>query len=377
MNKTTLKFLTYIGIGVILLHFAITFAIRVSLMAMPNEWLAALWLNIFGINDLYQNIKFYEINPTLAPLNQFYYIASFILSGIATLIVGRGRNIIEILGIMISFAIPQKRKSWGKIYNLETNEPLPFASIRIIQNDENGHFVKVLQEIVSDVEGNYRISALQSEVNVVVQVRLSSFTTLEVPITQLKERTSSNDIIEDINLSSDTSAKGSFINQRQRFIKTIYKIVIILLYILSLVSVITISFYALRFELTLIALQYNLAVAIITLIWNTNVIFNLGKPELGMILDKETKLPISYYTIKVFKDNKQIFSKVIEKSGKIILPLPSGNYKADIFKEGYKSLNDIDLKINKSGYTKNNIYLEKDSKVISEATSGKLANPFS
>lgn len=376
MKKQSIKLLTYLGIALVLLHFFITFVIRVSFTLMPNYEVALFWYNTFGLNDLFENLKFYQANPSLAPLNQFYYIASFTLSLLATLIVGRGRNIIEILGIIVSFGIPQKRKSWGKVYNSATNEPLPFVSIRIIQNDENGHFVKVIQEIVSDVEGNYRVSAIPIEDNIVMQARLSGFTTLEIPVLELKERTTSNDIIEDISLSTDTNAQGNNINTRQKAIKVIYRIIVIALYILSLLSVITISFYALRFELSIISLQYNLAVAVITLIWNTYVIFNLGKSETGMVLDKISKKTIPYTTLKIYKENKQVLSKVVDKTGKLSLPLKSGVYTVDVFKDGYLTVQDQDIEINSRGYIKKNIYLEKDPKSILKSNTHELDNPF-
>ena len=95
-----------------------------------------------------------------------------------------------------------------------------------------------------------------------------------------------------------------------------------------------------------------------------------------MVLDKISKKPIPYTTLKIYKENKQVLSKVVDKTGKLSLPLKSGVYTVDVFKDGYLTVQDQEIEINSRGYIKKNIYLEKDPKSILKSNTRELDNPF-
>ena len=344
---------------------------------MPSKPVADLWFSVFGISSFYSSIAFYGIYPETIVFNQLYYIVSFLFSLTAVLTVGRGKTLLENLGLIISFGIPRKRKSWGTIYNSETNEPLPFASIRLIQNDENGHFVKVINEIVSDVEGRYRVYDLPNETNVSMQVKLSGFEIFEKKLVDLKERTSNNDLTEDIRLTPSGELDNQDIQRRQNFVKGITKIIIPIIYAISLFSVITIPFYFLtsKFDFGFV-IYYNLAVAVVTLIWNTIVIFNFGRKSEGKLLDSYKKSPIGFASIKIYQENKPILSKVTDNSGKLIFPVKPGKYTLDIFREGYFPISNYNIVVNNEGYVNKDIFLQKEGGRLILRNPSKLRNPF-
>ncbi len=319
-------------------------------------------------------------------LNDIYadsYEPFFVLSGIAallgTLILSRGRNIWEIMGLFLAFAIPRQRKYWGVVYDQHKNMPITFASISVVRTNTELHKESIVATAVTDLDGRYRIHLEDKTEDYVLRVKADGYHPYEKVIDYKYQLLIQNIIIEDIPLTK-LEQKPNIFKRLIAFIRPkMYTFTMYFIYLVSFIAFIwaiygIIVFFFIDSVIFLILYSFGF-------FWNTKIIIERLTQKNGKILDSKTKQPIVRAMIRVFDDTRQVLSTLSQEDGTVKIDLPPAIYTIKIDKENYEfnHYGDQDLfvvKIGQEGYISKDIYLDKVGEAQTKINS-KLMNPFS
>jgi hypothetical protein len=290
------------------------------------------------------------------------------------LIVSKGRTLEEGLGVVLAYAIPRRRKLSGRVFDSNTGMAIPFSYVRIIdKNDE-----KVIANVITDMEGRYRVNISNKKSSYVVRVQVNGYQTYERSLTNVYK----NNVIQDIPMESGESLRSDFKSVYFFYLKPrLYIYFTYLLFVLSFISAmidyILVPFVGISIYLLCFMTIYTSAV-----IWNTIAIFGRVSFGAGRVIDYETKKEIEGVSVSILNKEKQLQSHYTNEKGIIRSNLPEGLYSVVASKANYKMVTEHgeeisreELFMNKDGYLPKDIYLRAVDK-NSTLNQDRLANPF-
>ncbi|MFS8130807.1 MAG: hypothetical protein ACMG57_02395 [Candidatus Dojkabacteria bacterium] len=314
---------------------------------------------------------------------QFYsifFVASFISAIFGTIVLSQGRSFAEVIFLFVGYAIPRQRKFWGVIYDTETGKPIALATIRLQTIDEDGN-KEFISQTVSDLDGRYRLNIGKMGQKYLVEVSANEYKGNQIEISSSNTETLSKEIARDIALSKEQEAKKSNLKDSlEKFRSRIYLPTIVYMYIFN--------FFGIFFALYGIIANpsptdfINLTIFTISAIWNTIVVRERFKVNVGRLLDMKSRKPIDLVMVKIFDDEDKSIVAYTDNAGGVKFDLPEGTYKALIAKDNYKLIKEgvdtlVPVKVKSTGYLQNNLYLEKDEKSTNENENNSgFINPF-
>lgn len=327
--------------------------------------------------DEYINEEFYNV----------YYVTTILAALIGTLILSRMRNVYEIMGLLLAFIIPRKRKSWGSIIDKETNKEIPLAIIRLYKVTNGKLDNEQVIETVSDLDGKYRIHVEDTSAEYNVQVHASGYADFETELNYFDDPLETGNFIADIYLTREKDNENKTSNKITYLRPRLYWYVMLIMYLFSIVYFIFALYYYWAFPGSLYAI-INIVLYSFAFVWNTLIVRERVRKPAGRILDFETKKPIDKANFQLYNKTSQLEVDMTDQFGIVQVNAPAGKYSARIIKSGYINVdkkgkqeeNFIKIQIDEEGHLENNIFMKR---VIEEVTlNGSNApsssdNPFS
>jgi len=322
-------------------------------------------------------------NATITELQvQFYsifFVASFVSAIFGTIVLSQGRTFSEIIFLFVGYAIPRQRKFWGVIYDTDTNKPIALATIRLQSVDEEGN-KEFISQTISDLDGRYRLSIGKPGQKYLVEVSANEYKGNQIEISSSNTEALSKEIARDIALSKEQEAKVSGLKDRLEKIRSkIYVPTIIYMYIFN--------FFGLFFSVYGIIANpsptdyINLIIFSTSFVWNTKVVRERFRVNVGRLLDMKTRQPVEQVMVKIFNEKDKSVVAYSETDGGIKFDLPEGIYKAMVAKDSYKLIKEgeeplVSVKVKSTGHLQNNLYLERDANIANSEPNSNLVNPF-
>ncbi len=313
---------------------------------------------------------------TKSPIEQIFKLSfrPFLVLSSVSIILGiiilyNGRTFIEMLYMFNFFMIPRKRRYWGSILDSVTQGKISLASISLLKVEDGKE--KIVSRTVSDLDGNYRIRIPEAgKYN--LEVKAEGYETFRKEITS---RSNEEEYLDNVTITRLNQTKQSFLGSYYKLKSVLYTPLIIYLFVfctISFVLYVNQSIIKPGLDTYAGALIFGIA-----FVWNIFTVTERIRNKGGVIKD-ETSHPVRGVTIRLFKDDKQLDSKISDDNGVVKFEVNSGMYKILISKEGYvlpnhKENEFIEVKINNDGYLANNIVLHSTGKANN---SELLVNPF-
>jgi hypothetical protein len=296
--------------------------------------------------------------PTLAPL-------AIAASAVAAVAIVSGNSF---SGVIVGLFITRKRKSWGMVYDIKTNKPVPLAVIRLFNQQNN-----LVALAISDAKGLYGllldtlgVHTLRAEATGYQPYKL--LLNLYTP-----------DAVIDIPLAA-ASLKGNPV--RNFYIKHYEEIISGLRFglLLMLTVGLVYSMYA-TFQTTVTA-NYLIVGAYTLLVLPG--IFLLVNPLInqvhGQVIDIQNHRGIPGVIVRFLSKTGQAMT-MTNKSGLIKINLPVGEYTALAHKDGYELISDkqtaLGMKLAKVHVDNHGGITEKiQMRKVGNTSNENLATPF-
>jgi 5-hydroxyisourate hydrolase-like protein (transthyretin family) len=307
-----------------------------------------------------------------------YLIVTFVSIGVFP-----GRSVLEVLLLFFLFIIPRQRKKWGVVYDQTTNKPIPFAVINVSEVTNNG--TKFIKQVVSDVDGRYRISLPDVKGTLRISVQADNYSQYERDLTTtglMKEV----ELAIDLPLASKTGSKAqlkTILNQLDFHNNNkIFYLVYVVGFIPLFVSFALFGFTAPFFS------YGQIVIYAIPIIWNTFTLYKRLSPSISTLSDELTHKPIQGAMVQIYDlSMNRVASIVTNSEGMLNFPVNEGEYYLNIYKSGYQTPSGylnykdylIKVKIDNRGYLTQNISLKQSLNKGPDLNSSNLGllNPFS
>ncbi len=320
-------------------------------------------------------------NKGITLLNDIYHnsyriitLTAAISSIIATILLYKGRTLLEMMLLFIFIAIPRQRKTYGKVTDRKRNKPISLAMLRLFKISPDGNIE--VNYTVTDFEGRYKLFAPVESANYLLLVEAEGFDPQELILNSEQLKVFQGEIIEDIylNYKTDrTSQRGGLVSSYRPYI---YKYLLYYLFIFSVINFLRSTYGAYLFPRVVdifLAIMHTLAV-----IWNIFVIAERQRLKSGRILKASDKSAIPGITIKLFKGLKTIGQFTSDNSGLFRFAIEGGTYKAKIVSSIYQpikmdSRKFIDITIDQGGALTQDILVRETNDMKHNS---KFENPF-
>lgn len=281
-------------------------------------------------------------------------LATIILSGVTTMLLVplSGSFFIDFFtkyGVLFGVIGRRKKRFWGFVLDIKTNEPIPFAVIDIYDGET------FISHTVSDLDGRYGV-ILDSPGNYKLVGKANGYKLYEeyVKAEKIGEVV---EVVEDIEMAP-IDQKVNALSKLMFFKKTS---VVRGLFVLSAISMVIGFVYT-----VIITTQYPNAINFLLLIiygafFAINII-NLAlfyARSAGKVLDSDTKQGVVGASVRFYKDNAQVSISLTKEEGIIKENLKEGTYTYLAHKAGYRESEMKEININEKGYMSEDITLEK------------------
>lgn len=289
------------------------------------------------------------------------------------LIIGKGRSLFERLLLLQAFALPKERENWGKVYDSHTSNPVPFASVRILDGSAKS---TVLVSSITDLYGRYRIYSNFKSIKYKIQVIATGY---QVYINEISTGKGWKNLTLNIALTKENDKNASFlVSKYASYRHNLYQLLVIYIYVVSVVTFLHIL-YSLFTHFGAVAL-INLAAYGFAAPWNTYVLLSRNFAKPGRIIDEKTAKPLAGVLVQVYKGLKQQVSTVSDERGIVRLDLPQGKYHVKFYKQGYNYVEFnraglLEISVTDQGLMADNVLLSPDETVPLNPD-GTLMNPF-
>jgi 5-hydroxyisourate hydrolase-like protein (transthyretin family) len=332
--------------------------------------------------DQFRNEGTIFSNPRL---NQVYedvfsilFITATVSAVLGVLLLAQNRNLLEVLLLFLTFAVPKQRKYWGKIYFKSSGAPASFATVRLLAADPKTQKETIISQTVTDLDGRYRfLLPTKEQRKYTLEVQASDFKPVRQSIAFDAGLLQKNEIIEDVAL--DAAAGGA--DQQQslwhRLRPQLQTVFIYYLYVLTIIAFIHSLYGVLVFP----ELDTFIFIALYGygLVWNTLFIRDrLGRNQ-GYIKDKYSKEPLAGVQVLFFQADKQVGSFTTDEDGNLKTPLPAGMYSVQAGKQGYDMVRTEDLpqvRVGQDGHILSDLALVRNEQATTTLSGQTLANPF-
>ncbi len=290
-------------------------------------------------------------------ITNFYSFATLtVIFGLFT--ITRGRSLIEKYMLLQAYALPRQRDHWGVIMDAKTSNPISFAVVKILKQDNERGEVFVSQTI-ADLDGRYRVYLASGKENYIMEVKAPGYQIYkqEVKSTLLEaDGTITMNVLlkkenENIKLNP---IRQFFRANRSRFLAFMTAFI----FLISLTTCVSAA-YTLIFHFNGIAF-WNFVFYGLALPWNIFVLFERRQFSPGKTINYRDKEPVANVTIKATlpKGSLTILS---DKNGIVKFDTDAGAYDVKVIRPGFvlkdNSQGTLSVKVNKDGYLENNIYL--------------------
>lgn len=316
-------------------------------------------------------------NPTLDKIQSdsytIFYIASIVSAIIGTIVLSQGRSFSEIVFLFVGYAIPRQRKFWGLVYDSKTGKPVALASIRLQRVSADGT-KEFIAETVSDLDGRYRLNINKPGAKYFIEVSSPEYKSNMVEIPSGTEDLN-KEITRDIELNKEEKEKVLNLGEKwDKFRSKIYLPTIIYMYIFVIAGILF-SIYGIVAFFPSPTSMIFIVIYICSFIWNTRVVRERLKINVGKVIDSETKKPLESVMVKIFDLENKSTIAYSDQRGQVQFTLPPGSYKAQFIKDNYQSDTSLlPVKLNDKGLLDKNVVLKRTGDSIQSDSS--LLNPF-
>lgn len=267
----------------------------------------------------------------------------------ATIILYKGRSLLETLLLFNFLAIPRQRKTWGFVFDAASKNPVPLTVLRL-DRETDGTYSTVSQG-VADFEGRYKLYVPQTTSPHRLSAQASNYSPYQKKLDPSVQAAFKGEVIEDIALTKD----GQVSDWRNKFFELrpqLYIYLLNYLFIFSGISFIR-SFYGCFIFPQLgsygEAMLYGAAFA-----WNIFVMWERYQTKSGRVLDQETAKPLLNIPVDIYLTNGLVRHFVSDAQGLVKTDLPAGKYAAKIKAPGLKAVladtaGNVAVKINTAG----------------------------
>lgn len=312
---------------------------------------------------------------------QIIFIFSVAMAIIGALILSQNRGIFETLFLVVGFAIPQPRKHWGSVYDIETNLPIPFAALRISGSSADNTPLTVTQG-TTDLDGKYRIYLNDIPNKAALMVKAAGYRDKVVPITS----TSHKEIILDVPMVKlEKDAKLPLLASVRNFVFKRADRLVTYLFILSLAGLVLSAVNAIAYQRQwgyIGMVIYGLSSS-----WNIYILNNRLRTNIGKVINAEDNKPLESAFVKLFYAGQPVISGITDKDGVVKLNVLAGTYDVEVTKLGYSLLDSAVIGntriakayVNEKGYFTKNLRMGTADAVTTPPPiqdSDKLMNPF-
>lgn len=336
--------------------------------------------NSYGItpgNFFLLNIPFF-LNKTLEIIYpgtlKIALLIFVILSLWAGLVLSRGRTVLESFALFVAYVMPKPNSFWGKIYNRNTHNEIPFASIRIVSEKILTGERSFETEAVSDLFGRYRISFNAEESKrYYLTCRSENYNYFEVDIdTTGNEHIS---IYTDIELTPVVSQLTFAKKLANKILFVPAYLGIRYLYVVSILSTIVTLLGVLR-EFSLGPVMYFTFMSI-SLVWNTYILIDFRNRKIGKLIFNPENEPATDINVSIGRKGNRIASSKTNSDGVVNFSADPGVYELSLLGanncefDGQK--NYVEVEVNKKGFLTQDVFLNK----LNLPINNKIQNPFS
>lgn len=300
-------------------------------------------------------------------------IISAISSVLATIVLYKGRGVIEVLLLFNFLAIPRQRKTWGLVFDELTNRPVPLTVVRLDKKQDEGNFTTVSQG-VADFEGRYKLYTPDPHISHKLTAQANNYRPFEKVLLPKAQDAFHGEVIEDIPLATEDKS-GKWLRIFNAYRPKLYVYLLYYIFCFSLLSFLRSAYGCVIFPQATSYIEaslYGLA-----LVWNVFVMFERGTIKSGRILDQESGKPLPNIAIDIYQTNAVLRHYVSDEQGLIKTDMPAGVYKFKLSTPGRRVVSDgrtggDRLKINKEGLMVTDIVITGTD----ENAGGGLSNPF-
>lgn len=305
---------------------------------------------------------------------KFALLIFVILSLWSGLVLSQGRSVIESIALFMAYVMPKPNSLWGKIYNKNTHNEIPFATIRIISENILTAERKFETEAVSDLFGRYRISFnAQESKRYYLTCKSENYDYYEIDLdTAGNEHVS---IFSDIELSPLESELGLLRKLANKILFVPAYVGVRYLYIVSILSAI-VTLQGLIREFTLGPIVYFILMSV-SLVWNTYILFDFRNRKIGKLIYKLENLPAYDINLSIGRKGNRIASSKTNSDGVVNFSADPGVYELSLLGanncefDGQK--NYVEVEVNKKGFLTKDVFLNK----LNLPINNKIQNPFS
>lgn len=250
------------------------------------------------------------------------------------------------------FSIFKRRKSWGKVYDTESKQPIPLAAVRIFDADEK----RILETQLTDnlgrfgflvKPGKYYIEVVKTDYLFPSKVERSGYH--QEIISTGEEKLVAAEIPIDPNISK--------LAGRIHLLSTIQTI----FNYISLPLLIAGMFLAILIYLDDKTIYNALVLALYLLIWLLEIYRLYQVKPYGIVMEKMSKGPIGLAIIRVFsQDNKKLIAtKVSSLNGKYHILVNPGNYNIKSVKDGFDQVEISNISFRRENVLNKDILMNK------------------
>ncbi len=387
MESLTRNRLVKIGKILFIALWVVWLPLQVLTGPIPLQPVKEFYSNLTGIpidqiaettrpGDPNSNLNAFDKFSRSPELYSFMTVISGIVIVTGLVFLSKGRALFEKFLLLQVFAIPLERETWGKIFDISNNNPVPFCSVMLMKLDEQGN-EKLAMQTVGDLDGRYRLYASLENGKYVVEVKAEGYQAYRKELSQ--ELSANLSLITNIPLVPLDYKPGINLTHSYNTLRNrITNVLIAFIYVAALLPG-TITVYNLIFHLGLAAIinaiLYGYAVP-----WNTYVLFRRSIFRPGRIIDASSLQPIGNVTMEIFKDGKHILSTLSDKNGVPKFDLEEGKYSVKVSKQGYATQENFEnalqeISINKDGFLRDNISLSQINPNL-DIQAKAFINPF-
>ncbi len=275
-------------------------------------------------------------------------------------------TMINRIGVILGILTPKKKKTWGFVYDLSTYKPVPFVTIRLLQNG------KLIDQTVSQLDGKYGIPVALAGAYV-LELKALGFRPIMEEIT-VSTLNGTKEVVKDIALQRTDKGINVF-NYLLAYLKP--ELISIIRAISTILFVVGMGISIWATIQTQSALNYALIGFYgIIILWNGIAYVRGLSLKTGSITDSKTGKGIKGAVVRIIspKDG-QVGAYMTNSEGKIKFDLPAGRYGYTVARNGYRQVAGMDqIQIREDGYMSAPIRMEVAQS--GSISSGELSNPF-
>ncbi len=281
----------------------------------------------------------------------------------------RSRSYLEVIGYFWAGLLPHERKFWGVVSESQSEKPVPFASVRLLQKG------KLISQTVADVDGRYRLAVPNQMNGLYLEVKASGYKNYQKRMNLVDILANSNEITIDIAIQKLVESQNLI---RRLYIFLTPKIKNFLLVSLLLGQILITPFhFIITINNPIITNILGSIASLVSLYWNFKVLQNRRKVGAGKIISLYTNDPVKSAVVEVYDNHKKLASSLSNPEGVVRFDIDPGSYFVGVvYKDDEKTEKTefLPIKITYKGYLNADIYVKLD--VEQKELKSNLPNPF-